>query len=343
MLNLIRSWFKTAVPNGNEASPVLDNPDGPALVMAKNSPDFVLANQLFFHETYPLLNWDAAQLWIDQIDSEAEQANAWQALEKAWLQHFRAALGGHFNLHENDSALLVSSLDPATAQATLNHMTRSVQQVLAILPDLAQAPVWGKDILIVFDDEDSYYRYVSYYYPEAGEFAFSGGMCINQGCVHYVAKATDLHAINAVIAHEITHGCLGHLALPLWLEEGLTVNTEQRIAGVPYSLHPPLQLRRMHLRFWNATTIQEFWSGASFERTDDGNLLSYDLARILVAQFAKNWPSFAAFVKAAEVSDGGAAAARSHLQIELGHLACVLLEQEPNPTWEPAVATATAT
>ena len=36
--------------------------------------------------------------------------------------------------------------------------------------------------------------------------------------------------------------------------------------------------------FWDDARIQEFWSGASFLRADDRSMLSYDLARILVAE-----------------------------------------------------------
>ena len=31
--------------------------------------------------------------------------------------------------------------------------------------------------------------------------------------------------------HEMTHGSVAHLPLPLWLNEGLAVNTERRLAG----------------------------------------------------------------------------------------------------------------
>src|SRR5688572_25195416 len=68
-----------------------------------------------------------------------------------------------------------------------------------------------------------------------------------------------------------------------------------------------------HQRFWKEADIQHFWSGHSFGRTDDGNSLSYDLARIIVEQLAKDWESFKRFVLAARHDDGGEAAARERL------------------------------
>ena len=51
-------------------------------------------------------------------------------------------------------------------------MQRTLGRVLTILEGIGQALPWGKDLLIVFDDAERYYEYVSYYYPEKGEFAF---------------------------------------------------------------------------------------------------------------------------------------------------------------------------
>lgn len=37
----------------------------------------------------------------------------------------------------------------------------------------------------------------------------------------------------ASIAHELTHDCLAHLALPLWLNEGVAVVVQKAIAPPP--------------------------------------------------------------------------------------------------------------
>lgn len=237
-------------------------------------------------------------------------------------------------MSESTNVLLLSSLEANVARATVEYMERTLGRVVKLLDGIAQVPPLGKDLMLVFDDDESYYRYVSYYYSDAGEFAFSGGMHINAGCSHYATVKNDLRAIEPVIAHEMTHGCLGHLPLPVWLNEGLAVNTEHRLAGAR-STHTPQQLRSKHLVFWGAQEIQEFWSGKSFLRTDDDNLLSYDLARLAVEHLAKNWESFVPFVLAADSVDAGAAAARQHLGVDLGAFVCALLDQEPSPAWSP--------
>jgi hypothetical protein len=117
------------------------------------------------------------------------------------------------------------------------------------------------------------------------------------------------------------------------------VNTERRLCPPPldtFGSRPnPHQMHARHRKFWGASEIQEFWSGKSFLRADEGNELSYDLARILISQLAANWEEFRPFVLAASVEDGGALAAREHLGIKLGEVAAALLEHEPNASWEP--------
>ena len=149
-------------------------------------------------------------------------------------------------------------------------MNRTRKRILQVLDGVAHVPDLGKDILIVFDDEENYYRYVSYYYPEGGEYAFSGGMHISTGCSHFVTVKADLRSIEPVIAHEMTHGCVAHLPLPRWLDEGLAVNTERRLADSGRAQYTPQQMHEKHLVFWGDTEVQQFWSGESFFRADDG-------------------------------------------------------------------------
>jgi hypothetical protein len=311
-------------------------------VIVGDAVPFQLAKHVSYHENFPIIDWATAHVWASQTGQPDLQAQAWLAVERAWLQHFKAALGSGFVLRESEHAILLSSLEDNVARATLDYMELTLKRVVKTLDGIARVAPWGKDILIVFDDSESYYNYVSCCYPDAGEFAFSGGMYINGGCGHYVTAKADLRLIEPVITHEMTHGCVAHLSLPAWLNEGLAVNTELRFARRSDSRSTPQELHRKHLAFWRQDTLQEFWSGQSFLRTDDGNLLSYDLARILVAHAARDWDAFRDFVLAAVVEDAGAAAARDHLGADLGELVCALFELDPALGYSPDPQTWTA-
>jgi hypothetical protein len=284
---------------------------------------------------FPIADWAKVQEWVDALP-EARRAAAWAGCERAWLLHFRDALGPGFHLDESDGAVVLSSLEPHVARATLDFMSRSARRIGAVLDGIAAFPPWGKDILILFDDDESYYRYVSYYYPERGEFAFSGGMCIHRGCLHFVSVKNELRQIEAMIVHEMTHASVAHLPMPLWLNEGLAVNTERRLAGSARADRTPEQMHDRHRRFWSVVSIQEFWSGRSFDEPGESNTLSYDLARIVVETLAlQDWAAFTRFVHNAKHEDAGAAAARECLGFDLGEIVTTLLERDTPKSWSP--------
>jgi hypothetical protein len=300
-------------------------------------PPFPLEPHIKLAHGFPVVDWKAVSKRIEALP-RARRAKAWAACEHAWLLKFRDTLGPRFRLYESRSAALLSCLEPSLAEATVDFMGRTRRRIRMVLEGIAQVPPWGKDTLIVFDDDESYYRYVSHYYPNTGEFARSGGMCINEGCVHYVTASHDLRDIERTITHEMTHACLAHLPIPAWLNEGIAVNVENRLAqSRVMARYTPQQLHARLQRFWSAKTIQEFWAGSSFLRPDEGNALSYELARIVVEQLAKEWRVFKCFVLAAQHNDGGAAAARENLGVDLGEVVAALLEKNGNDakSWSP--------
>jgi hypothetical protein len=284
---------------------------------------------------FPVVDWHAVAGWVDAIEPADRRAQARNQSRRAWLLHLRDALGPHYWLHESDCAYVLSPLERKAAAATAEYVAKTRHRVARVLNRLAALPADEKSILLVMDDDATYYRYAAGHYPADGEFAFSGGMFIDAGCPHFIVKQADLTQVEPVIAHELTHSAVSHLNLPLWLDEGLAVNTQHKLAGASPGLHTPHEVHAMHQRFWGEAEIQQFWSGASFHRPDDGNMLSYDLARILVEQMAKSWEHFEDFVLHSRREDAGAAAARQHLGIDLSEYVCALLEREPSPEWAP--------
>jgi hypothetical protein len=95
---------------------------------------------------------------------------------------------------------------------------------------------------------------------------------------------------------------------------------------------------RDRAEFWNAETIQQFWSGKSFKRPDKGSGLSYALAEELTKLIARDYDRYSAFMNSASREDAGVAAAVSTLGFTLGNLASAVLGEgawEPDPTrWQ---------
>jgi hypothetical protein len=329
---------------GSRSEPEVPGDDvlsAPDLLTAENAPPFDFTRALRMVDGLPMADWKLVHAWLEGIEDRQTRATAWSDATLGWIAHLQKALGSTYHVVQHEYALVLSTMSRGSAHRTAEFMSRTLARIVKTLDGVAAEPEASRDILIVFETEDEYYRYVARFYPEDGEFAFSGGMHIGSGCSHFVTSQAELHAIEPVIAHEMTHACLGHLPIPAWLNEGLAVNTERQLTRPPGPQFTPVELHEMHVKFWNRETIQEFWSGKSFLRADQGNLLSYELARILTGQFAEDWPAFRAFALRANLDDAGRDAAREHLGVDLGLAAAALFDKEedwaPNPAlWQDA-------
>ncbi|KQO14417.1 hypothetical protein ASF11_12245 [Acidovorax sp. Leaf76] len=312
-----------------------------SIELAGSAPFDVLAHLHTEPGGFVQLDWQAVDEWATRPGAaDPVVTEAINQARRAWLLHLRDALGGrvqpHPHLHESEDVYILSALEPAVARATAQFVSKTRQRILKVLDGVAHFHAGEKSVVLVLDSEDTYYEYVAQFYPDAGEFAFSGGMFIHHGCPHFVVVQADLAAIEPVIAHELTHSALSYLRLPTWLDEGLAVNTEHRLAGAARGQQTPQAMHQRHQRFWTAERVQEFWTGDSFHRTDDGNQLSYDLARIAVAQMAAgDWAAFTRFVTTASRSDAGAAAARDALGVDLGEYIGTLVQADEPARWAP--------
>ena len=276
--------------------------------------------------TLPIPDWDSIP--TDEGATDEALHGVWSAVAHAWLVELATSLGPGYAIAESEEFMLLGALSDRQQRLVLDYAESTRNRVLKVLPDIAQDDGYGKTVILVFDSEDRYYEYIANYYPEetdGREFAFSSGMFIDRGYGHFVFVADDLTRIEPVIAHELTHCLVRHLPLPAWVNEGIAVNTERRLCPASRSAFTVQELQYKYATFWNADTIQEFWSGKSWLRPDDGNPLSYELATTFISLAAKDWAAFASFVRAADAADAGDGAARQHLGYPVANFAEVVL------------------
>ncbi len=307
----------------------------PAVIQMADAPPFDVIANLATADTIPILDWRSLEQWALAIGDGQRRRDAIEQGRRAWLLHLRERMGPYAHLLESDRARILSTLEPYQARVMAEYLERTRMRIAGVLKQAVDTPGPEKIIALVFDSQEAYYRYVGLYYPEEGEFALSGGMFINGGCPHFVLVSADLSAMEPVIVHEMTHHAIAHLELPKWLDEGIAVNTEYRLAGARHSIYSAREMRQKHRHYWNAASIQAFWSGRAFDHTDDGQMLSYELARILVEQMALHWEAFCVFVRRARREDAGSSAARQAFSFDLGALAATLLEVPDREGWSP--------
>lgn len=282
--------------------------------------------------TLPIVDWDAMDSHAPTNAKPAVLDEFWTATARAWLDALRRALGKQYVIHESDRFLLLSPLEDSRVKLILDYVERTRKRILRVLDGVAKESEIGKVCLLILADHDRYYQYVSNYYPKEGEFSISGGMFLQHGYGHFVFVADEMRSMEPTIAHELTHCMVQHLPLPAWVNEGIAVNTEHRLCGQMRPLYTPEEMHEKHVAYWNEATIQEFWSGKSWQRPNEANRLSYDLAVHFVNMAASDFDVFRRFANEADMADSGDAAARKHLGYPVAHLAGAVLGEGP---WQP--------
>ena len=268
----------------------------------------------------------------------------WNSAALTWLEACVEQLGEGYRVTESRDFLLMSTLEDRPARVFLNTCQRMLARITRSLGDLADAGGSGKHVVMVYEHPDDYYAYISHYYPEDGEYAMSSGMFIQAGYGHFVMPLENIDNMEPVIAHELTHCLLTHLPIPAWLNEGLAVNTEHtlfpQLAAPHAQLYFPHEIAAQHADYWNEESIQTFWSGKSFLSAEEGNRLSYDLAKKITALAARDEPAFRAFVAHAHMRNGGLEA-EHHLGYPLVNLVGAVLGEgdwQPRPqSWSDGV------
>ena len=279
---------------------------------------------------FPRPDWNAIAEQIHNGPENTWEAE-WQLWSHRWLDSVLEQLPDNYRVVESDNFLVLTAQEDRYVDLLSTFLERTLKSILSNLGGIASDDGLGKHVVLMFDNQEHYYQYNLYFYPDEGEFALSSGMFLNVGYGHFVFPYVEQFEAEATSAHELTHACLRHLPLPLWLNEGFAVTMEDDLCG-----SAPLRMDKErldeHREFWNADTIQEFWSGTSFQRTDEGNELSYELARYCLRALAHEYDVFSAFANSATFEDGGESSA---MEFFGGSLGGVIQQFFGDGSWHP--------
>jgi len=274
-------------------------------------------------EGFPQPDWRVIGDYIRRTYPEADQPEMWDEACMQWLGALQHVLGTDlYQIYQSQNFVLLTAKTPPNAKNALNNCENALVQICKQLGSLAWHWKCGKHAVVFFEDLDNYYRYISYFYPDEGDFSGSAATFLNRGYCH--TAAGPLRGSGAgTLVHELVHLCLAQQRIPKWVNEGLAVNISNAITGA-HSFAVTRDLLSEHEAHWNSETIQGFWSGKSFSSVDCGGLC-YSLAQILVDNMQGDYKEFYDFVKDAKASDAGEASALAHLGDSLGLIASVFL------------------
>ncbi len=284
-------------------------------------------------DSFPRPDWEAIHECIGANHKDTEQNALWCEIAGVWMRKLEARLPEEYAIHESENFILLTSETNAYVALFLKFLERTLKRILAALPGVASDEGYGKYVVLIFDDIDLYYSYLSYFYPEDGAFGLSAGIYLNKGYGHFAFPHQELAYAESIAAHEMTHALLSHLPIPAWLNEGMAVSVENMITGSS-PLRMDNELYGRHQAFWGEKEMQEFWSGDAFHRPDEGQELSYHLAQFAVHSLSQDYEAFVKFTNKAHFDDGGEAAANDVYEGSLGNLIVQFFGEgdwSPNP------------
>ncbi len=333
-------WCGKEYPDGQQFCPT----DGTALAapetQAPAEPDTEWLPELFdlnqvdgafsFEEGYSRPDWKViSQAIQQQAIGPGELEVAWNEAARQWVMQLQSDLGGDYRVKDSPRFILLTTLDAKMAGEILNFAENTWDQISERLKDAAWNSGHGKHVILLFQEQDDYYQYVSYFYRD-GNHPATGGCLIHKDYVH-IAAPYETFGLRQTLAHELTHNCVVHLRLPLWLNEGLAMLFQRTVAMAPHPL-VDYELKERHLAFWNPATIQEFWSGISFRKPGDSNELSYSLAEIILTLLLERPGDWGTFFKQVQWADAGQTAATDYLETDLGDVMSTFLGEGD---WRP--------
>jgi tetratricopeptide (TPR) repeat protein len=289
-----------------------------------------------FHLPSP--NWETIEAWINQHIAEKDRPLAWSEAVAQWLLVLNSALGGSYHIQESAKLLMFCPRDFRQTAALLDYSESGLGAIGQLLGDVGPARWRGPIPVLLFGDRDTYFTYLSQFYPE-GEWGGSGGMCFKEGYVHIALHPGTVDGLQIVIAHEITHAYLAHLPLPQWLEEGITQMMEGMLhshGGFSLDAEKAQQVKN----YWRENGLRAFWWGDGFVLPDEAQQFSYRLAAILFHLIANDYrQALPSFLRHAHSDDAGESAAQEFLGKSLADLAAQFLGPG---TWTPVPADAGA-
>jgi tetratricopeptide (TPR) repeat protein len=271
-----------------------------------------------FHLPRP--NWEVIRAWVEAHVPKGDWALAWSDIVRQWLEMVKEALGGGYQLHDAGDKLLLAPSAFEQPESLIKVAASALTSVQEILGDVVGEGWRGPLPVLVFADADTYYHYISPFFPE-GDFGSSAGVCLRREHTHVALYGTSLDRMEMTLVHELVHACLGHLKLPLWLEEGVTQSTEKKLHSWRRFTLDGEKAQQLKA-YWRERGLRDFWWGTGFTLPDEGQQNSYLLARILFHLLVTDYSrQFLLFFRQAREEDAGEGSAREHLGQGLAELA----------------------
>src|SRR5688572_1291841 len=133
---------------------------------------------------FPRPDWLAIEKIIESAPPSGLH-DAWSDWARTWVQAIGASLDGSYRIKETDTFIVLSAQNDRYVSLLSAFMERARRRILTTLDGIASDDGYGKHVALIFEDQESYYQYATYYFPEAGEFALSTGVFLDVEYGHF--------------------------------------------------------------------------------------------------------------------------------------------------------------
>jgi hypothetical protein len=283
---------------------------------------------------------DLHGLWplAEAESDERKRELIFQTAQLQWLEALLPVFGESWTLSHQPECWFLLAAPPTENDGKRRLLMDLAAKIIGEMnhdfPSLFKPQGCGFIVVLLFTDHELYYRYVESF--ENGHPLLSGGMFCGGRNPHILINGSYQGSAEATLIHELAHLLLHHRQLPLWLDEALAMAVERRFGSRSLHLVDGADELRQHLSLWNERSIQDFWSGRSWQEDQDLMSASYFLAHLLLERLLSflggDRRRFEAFASTAKWHDGGAAACLEVCGTSLGSLISLILG---TGEWEP--------
>jgi hypothetical protein len=140
-----------------------------------------------FEEGFSRPDWKVISQAIQQRVIGPDDLNiAWTEAARQWVMQLQSDLGGDYQVKDSPQFILLAALDEKKSGEILTFVENTLDQICERLEDAAWTSGHGKHVILLFEEQDDYYQYVSYFYHD-GTHPTSGGCLLARGYVHIAA------------------------------------------------------------------------------------------------------------------------------------------------------------
>jgi len=157
-----------------------------------------------FEEGFSRPNWQLIGNHIEQMVESEDLNKAWTQVAWQWAVRLKGDLGGDYQVTESTECILLSTANDKSGGRLLGIAERAAGMIPERLGAAAYSGGYGKHLLLLFEDEDDYYQYISYFYPD-GNHPASCGVFLHDYYQHIAIYNLGEIETAQTITHELSH------------------------------------------------------------------------------------------------------------------------------------------